>query len=412
MTDLKSFVQVFQSRKMAALLAIGFASGLPFSLTRKTLQAWMTVEGVDLSAIGLISLVAIPYSLKFLWSPLLDCFVPPFLGRRRGWLFLLQGFLIAAIAMMALQKPSQSLQLLAFSALFVAFLSASQDIAADAYRTDVLETHEMGEGVAIFVLGYRIALLVTGSFALMLADRLSWPIVYSILAALMGIGMLASLWAPEPLVKEHPPESLFKAVYLPFVEFFQRLGWFRGVMILAFIMLYKLGDSFANLMSTPFFLKIGFSQTDIGAIDGGMGLIATIVGTLAGCAFLSRLGINRSLWIFGGFQAVSNFAYFALAQLGHNYTGLVVTINIEKFCGGMGDAAFIAFFMSLCNSRFSATQFALLSSLMAVSRDIVVAPSGAIAEATGWPLFFLISIAVAIPGLLLLPVFAPWNEGR
>jgi PAT family beta-lactamase induction signal transducer AmpG len=412
MTDLKSFVQVFQSRKMAALLPIGFASGLPLFLTSKTLQAWMTVEGVDLSAIGLISLVAIPYSLKFLWSPLLDCFVPPFLGRRRGWLFLFQGFLIVAIALMALQNPSQSLQFLAFTALLVAFLSASQDIAADAYRTDVLETKEMGAGAAIFVLGYRIALLVTGSFALILADRLAWPTVYLILAALMGIGMLASLWAPEPQVKEHPPESLVEAVYLPFVEFFKRLGWLQGAMTLLFIMLYKLGDSVAANMSTPFLLKIGFSQTDIGTIQGGMGLIATIVGTLAGGAFMSKWGINRSLWIFGGFQAVSNFAYFALAQLGQNYSALVMTINIENFCGGMGTAAFLAFFMSLCNSRFSATQFALLSSLMAVSRDILVAPSGAIAEATGWPLFFLISIAVAIPGLLLLPVFAPWNEGR
>jgi MFS transporter, PAT family, beta-lactamase induction signal transducer AmpG len=410
MTDLKSFVQVFQSRKMAALLAIGFASGLPLFLTSKTLQAWMTVEGIDLSAIGLISLVAIPYSLKFLWSPLLDCFVPPFLGRRRGWLFLLQGFLIMAIALMALQNPSQNLKLLSFAALLVAFLSASQDIAADAYRTDVLETQEMGAGAAIFVLGYRIALLVTGSLALILADRLSWPIVYAILAALMGIGMLASLWAPEPHVKERPPESLFEAVYLPFVEFFQRLGWLRGATMLLFIMLYKLGDSVAANMSTPFLLKIGFTQTDIGAIQGGMGLIATIVGTLAGGAFMSKWGINRSLWIFGGFQAISNFAYFALAQLGQSYSGLVITINIENFCGGMGTAAFIAFFMSLCNSRFSATQFALLSSLMAVSRDILVAPSGVIAEATGWPLFFLISIAVAIPGLLLLPVFAPWNE--
>jgi MFS transporter, PAT family, beta-lactamase induction signal transducer AmpG len=410
MSDLKSFVQVFQSRKMAALLMIGFASGLPLFLTSKTLQAWMTVEGIDLSAIGLISLVAIPYSLKFLWSPLLDCFVPPFLGRRRGWLFVLQGFLVMAIALMALQNPSQNLQLLSFVALLVAFLSASQDIAADAYRTDVLETQEMGAGAAIFVLGYRIALLVTGSFALILADRFSWPIVYAILAALMGIGMLASLWAPEPHVKERPPESLFEAVYLPFVEFFQRLGWLRGATMLLFIMLYKLGDSVAANMSTPFLLKIGFTQTDIGAIQGGMGLIATIVGTLTGGAFMSKWGINRSLWIFGGFQAISNFAYFTLAQLGQSYSGLVITINIENFCGGMGTAAFIAFFMSLCNSRFSATQFALLSSLMAVSRDILVAPSGVIAEATGWPLFFLISIAVAIPGLLLLPIFAPWNE--
>ncbi|MGH2414503.1 MAG: AmpG family muropeptide MFS transporter, partial [Microcystaceae cyanobacterium] len=375
----------------------------------KTLQAWMTVEGVNLGAIGLFSLVGLPYSLKFLWSPLLDRFVPPFLGRRRGWLVLTQVALIVAIAAMSLQHPSQALQLLAINALIIAFFSATQDIAADAYRTDVLERREMGAGAAVYVLGYRIALLVTGSLALILADQIPWPRVYLLLSILMGIGLIASIWAPEPILEAHPPESLADAVRLPFVEFFQRLGLFRGLMILVFIILYKLGDALAANMSTPFLLKTGFTQTDIGAIQGGMGLLATIVGTLAGGALLSYLGINRSLWIFGGFQAVSNLAYFALAQLGKNYAWMVVTINIENFCAGLGTAAFLAFFMSLCNQRFSATQFALLSSLMAVSRDILVAPAGKIAEAIGWPLFFLFSFGAALPGLLLLPVFAPWN---
>lgn len=405
----QSVLQVFQSRKMAALLLLGFASGLPLFLTSKTLQAWMTVEGVDLKSIGLFSLVGLPYSLKFLWSPILDRFIPPFLGRRRGWLILTQGALLLAIGAMALQNPSQALQLLAVNALLIAFFSASQDIAFDAYRTDVLETYEMGAGAAVAVLGYRIALLITGSLALILADRIPWPMVYLLLAVLMAIGMVTALWAPEPVLRDRPPESLADAVRLPFIEFFQRLGVARGALILVFIVLYKLGDALVNNMSTPFLLKTGFTQTDIGAIQGGMGLLATIVGVLAGGAVLSKLGINRSLWVFGGLQAVSNLAYLGLSQVGRDYSFMVVAINIENFCAGLGTAAFVAFLMSLCNQRFSATQFALLSSLMAVSRDILVAPAGGIVEAIGWPLFFTLSLVAALPGLLLLPVFAPWN---
>lgn len=394
---------------MAALLFLGFASGLPLFLTSKTLQAWMTVEKVDLGAIGLFSLVGLPYSLKFIWSPLLDRFVPPFLGRRRGWLVLTQGGLILAIAAMAFQQPSQALQFLAINALFIAFFSATQDIAADAYRTDVLEQREMGAGAAVFVLGYRIALLITASLALILADQLPWPTVYLLLSVLMVVGLIASIFAPEPQNQQRPPDSLSAAVVLPFGEFFQRSGFIQAVFILGFIVLYKLGDALVNNMSTPFLLQTGFTQTDIGAIQGGMGIIATIVGTLAGGAILSKIGINRSLWVFGALQAVSNLAYLILAQAGKDYSLLVLTVNIENFCGGLGTAAFVAFLMSLCNPRFSATQYALLSSLMAVSRDILVAPAGQLAKNTGWSEFFLISIIAALPGLLLLPIFAPWN---
>lgn len=394
---------------MGALLLLGFSSGLPLFLTSKTLQAWMTVEGVNLRSIGLFSLVGLPYSLKFIWSPLLDRFVPPFLGRRRGWLVLTQGALLLAIAAMALQQPRQALQFLAINALFIAFFSATQDIAADAYRTDVLEEREMGAGAAVFVLGYRVALLATGAWALILAGQIPWPTVYLLMSLLMAVGLLSSFWAPEPSEQERPPESFSDAVVLPFAEFFQRSGFIRAVFILVFIVLYKLGDALVNNMSIPFLLKTGFTQTDIGWIQGGMGLVATIIGTLAGGAILSKIGINRSLWVFGALQAVSNLAYLVLAQVGKSYPFLVLTINIENFCAGLGTAAFVAYLMSLCNPRFSATQYALLSSLMAVSRDILVAPAGTLAKATGWPVFFLISIVAALPGLLLLPVFAPWN---
>lgn len=410
--SISAFLQVFQSRKMAALLLLGFASGLPLFLTSTTLQAWMTREGVDLGAIGLFSLVALPYSLKFLWSPLLDRFVPPFLGRRRGWLVIAQVGLTVAIAAMALQNPKQSLQLLAINALVIAFFSASQDIAFDAYRTDLLEEREMGAGAAISVLGYRIALLVTGGLALRWADQVPWPMLYLCLAGLMLLSVLYSIWAPEPLGSDRSPETLSDAVRLPFLEFFQRSGLRRGVLILVFIVLYKFGDALVNNMATPFLLQTGFSQTDLGDIRGTMGLLATIVGILAGGALLSQLGINRSLWIFGGLQALSNLAYFALANLGQNYPTMVLAINIENFCGGLGTAGFVAFLMSLCNPSFSATQYALLSSLMAVSRDILVAPAGKLAEQTGWPLFFLLTLVAAVPGLALLPFFAPWNSQR
>jgi PAT family beta-lactamase induction signal transducer AmpG len=394
---------------MAAILLLGFSSGLPLYLTSKTLQAWMTDAKVDLTAIGLFSLMSLPYSLKFLWSPLLDRFIPPFLGRRRGWLVITQVGLFLAIAAMALQNPAQALQLLAINAFVIAFLSASQDIAVDAYRTDVLEEPEMGAGAAIYVLGYRVALIATGSLALILADRISWAAVYLLMAVLMGIGLIAAITAPEPTLRDRPPASLSDAIRLPFQEFFQRLGVLRTVLILGFIVLYKLGDALVGNMATPFLLTIGFTKTDVGAIQGGMGLVATIVGALTGGAVLSKIGINRSLWVFGGLQAISNLAYFVLAQMGQNYPFMVTAINIENFCAGLGTAAFVAFLMSLCNQRFSATQFALLSSLMAVSRDILAAPAGGLAKATGWPGFFLISLGVALPGLLLLPFFAPWN---
>ena len=370
------------------------------------------MEGLTLSTIGwFVGLANAPATLKFLWSPLVDRFVPPFLGRRRGWMVLTQLALIVAIAAMALQKPAQALQLLAINAIAIAFLSATQDIAIDAYRTDVLEEREVGAGVAIWVMGYRIALLLTGALALRWAEQFSWSVVYLLIAALMGIGLLSAIWAPEPVSDDASsrPETLWDAVYLPFMDFFQRSGILRGAFILVFILLYKLGDYLAANMTTPFLVKTGFSLSAIGDIKGGMGLVATIVGGLAGGAILSKIGINRSLWVFGGLQAVSNLAYFSLALVGRSYPLMVLTVNIENFCAGLGTAGFLGFLMSLCNPRFSATQYALLSSLVAVSREVFASPGGAIAQSTGWPLFFFLTFLVALPGLFLLPVFAPWN---
>jgi len=411
-SPLASIARLFQQPKMAALLLLGFSSGLPLLLTSRTLQAWMTMEQVNLSAIGAFSLVGLPYSLKFLWAPLLDRFVPPFFGRRRGWLALSQGAIALALLALGVQNPQQGLQGVAIAAVLVALLSATQDIAADAYRTDVLTPREMGAGAAIFVLGYRGALLIAGGAALVLADRFTWPVTYSMMAVLMAGCILLSWLAPEPTAPQQPPASLSEAVWLPFKDFLDRYHWQRGLAILAFIVLYRLGDSMVNNMALPFLLQTGFSQTEVGAIQGVMGLIATIVGSLTGGAILSQIGIGRSLWVFGGLQALSNVAYLILAWVGKNATAMVLAINVENFCGGLATAGFTAFLMSLCNARFSATQYALLSSLMAVSRDLFSAPSGALAQQLGWPGFFLLTIGAALPGLALLPWFAPWHQSN
>lgn len=407
----RSLLQIFGSSKMAALLFLGFSSGLPLYLTSKTpLQAWLTQAGVSTSTIGAFSLVALPYSLKFLWSPLLDRYIPPFLGRRRGWLVITQVGLILAIAAMALQKPATGLRELAITAGIVAFFSASQDILIDAYRTDVLTVPERGPGASIYILGYRIAILITSSLALYLADRMPWPMVYLIMSSLMLLGLVSSVLAPEPITSDRPPQTLRDAFQLPVLDFFGRNGLGQGILILLFIIIYKLGDSLLRNVATPFLLDKGlhFTQSDL-SFPNGLGFFAAILGTLAGGVMMTKIGINRSLWIFAVMQALGNLTYFALAVFGKNFPLMLSAINIESFCAGLESAAFVAFLMSLCNTRFSATQYALLTSLQGFSRDILTAPAGVLAEMTGWTGFFLITAIAALPGLLLLPLFAPWN---
>lgn len=409
-TGSSAILRVFTQKKMAAILFLGFASGMPLFLTSRTLQAWMTLEEVDLTTIGLFSLVTLPYSFKFLWSPLLDRYVPPFLGRRRGWLVITQVALVLTIAAMAFHDPRLSLELLALNAVLIAFFSASQDIVFNAYQVDALDEREMGAGAAIGVLGYRIALLVTGSLALVLADQMPWPTVYLLMAAFMAIGIAASFWAPEPVLSAAPPQSLREAVVDPFVDFFRRTGLLWGVVILLFIVFYQLPDRFAQNMVTPFLLQTGFTQTDIGAIQGGIGLVTTIFGVLVGGAVIAAIGINKSVWIFAALQILSNLAYYWISLIGANRPALIVAIIIENLAGGMVTAVFVALLMSMCSRRFSATQFALLSSLMSAARDFIVAPAGAVAETTGWPTFFLLTLATGVPALILLPLVTPWRK--
>lgn len=406
-----SVTRVFGQRKMVALLLLGFSSGLPLYLTSRTLQAWMTSEGVDLATIGVFSLVALPYSFKFIWAPLLDRYTP-FLGRRRGWILITQIALMLAIAAMAFRDPRTGLQLLAINAILIALFSATQDAAIDAYRTDVLQDRELGAGAAIWVVGYRAALILTGALAFILADYMPWQMVYVVLALLMLIGVAATFFAPEPRAHYEPPHTLAKAVVEPFREFFHRAGVRQGALVLLFIVLYKLSDYLAQAMATPFLLQTGFSQTEVGAIQGGIGLASTIIGALAGGALVAWIGINRSLWVFGGLQALSNLMYYFLSIIGQSTPFLIVTMVVENFCTGLVTAGFVAFLMSMCSVQYSATQYALLSAVMAFSRDVLVAPSGAIVDAVGWPSFFLLTLAAGIPGLLLLPVFAPWHRDR
>jgi PAT family beta-lactamase induction signal transducer AmpG len=403
-------VRIFGQPKMAILLLLGFSSGLPFYLTSKTLQAWMTTAKVDLATIGFFSLVTLPYSLKFVWAPVMDRYIPPFLGRRRGWVLITQILLLLAIAAMALHDPRTGLKMLAINAIAIAFFSASQDISLDAYRTDVLETREMGAGAAVFVMGYRIAMITTGALAFFLADRMPWNTVYALIALLMIVGIATTFIAPEPVLSDAPPKSLAEAVVLPFADFFQRAGVLRALLVLLFIVLYKYSDSLAGSMTTPFLLQAGFSQSEVGAVFLGAGVIATIFGVVVAGASIGKFGINRSLWMFVIFQGLSNLTYYGLSLSEKNHAFMVTAVITENFGLGLVTGAMTAYLMSMCNRRFTATQFALLSSLMAASRDILVAPAGKIAETLGWPSFFLITVAMAIPPLLLLPFIAPWSR--
>ena len=392
---------VFRGRRIFLLLLLGFSSGLPLALTGATLQAWLTVSGVDLTTIGMFALVGQPYTYKFLWAPLMDRFTIPLLGRRRGWLVVTQLGLLATIAWMGTLTPERSPWLLAGLALAVAFLSASQDIVFDAYRTDVLGAEERGAGAAVSVLGYRIAMLVSGGLALILADEwLGWRGTYWLMAALMLVGVAATWAAEEPRAPPRAPHTLEQAVREPLGEYFGRDGaW----ILLALIVLYKLGDAFAGSLSTAFLIRgPGFSLTEVGVVNKWLGVIATIAGALAGGALMARLRLYRSLVLFGVLQAVTNLGYMLLALAGKSYVLMIAAVAAENLCGGMGTAAFVALLMAMCERRHSATQYALLSALAALGRVYVGPAAGAMAQSLGWPEFFFATFLIALPGLAML----------
>ncbi len=454
------YLDVFANRRIAAMLLLGFASGLPLALSAGSLQAWLTVEGVDIKTIGFFALAGLPYTFKFVWAPLLDRFEPPMAGRRRGWLVTSQLLLALACLVMAGLDPGDSIAAVGVCAVAIAFLSASQDVVFDAYRSDLLGERERGAGAAVSVLGYRLAMLVSGGLALILADQwLGWPNTYRLMAGFFALLAIVSARAPR-LAGAAAPRGEVRRELIGFVAMlgaglvvyfglralpwgaleadrFGRLAvqtlsllaafvaairaarWAgfpsflgpwdaffsreRAVALLALIVLYKLGDAFAGTLSTTFLIRgAGFTQTEVGAVNKMLGLAATIVGALAGGAWLAKRPLYGALMVFGVLQAVSNFGYWLLSVTPKNFGLMAAAIGVENLCGGMGTAAFVAFLMALTDRRFSAAQYALLSALAAVGRVYVGPAAGVLVEAFGWPTFFVWTVAAALPGLLLL----------
>jgi len=397
---------IFSGRMLRTLL-MGFSCGLPLLLTISVLQAWMKEEGVDLTVIGLMALVGLPYTVKFLWAPFLDRFTLPFLGRRRGWMLVSQIMLVLVICWLGLTSPTKNPWIVAFVAFLVTFFSASQDIIVDAYRREDLPDEELGLGSSLYINGYRLGMLLASGGGLIMADHMSFSSVYMIMGACMLPGIITTILSPEPETPSGTPKTIQEAVLLPLKEYFSRNGaWW----ILAFIFLYKIGDTMASAMTTPFYLDIGFSKTEIGAVVKLFGFWATIVGSLVGGITMLRLGINRSLWIFGILQAVSTAGFAVLATIGHSIVALSGVIAFENLSAGMGTAAYVAFMASVTNKKFTATQYALLSSLMGIPRVLASAPTGYFAKHMGWVSFFVMCTLIAIPGMLLLLRVAPWNK--
>ncbi len=455
-----SFVKIYTHPKMLAVLLLGLASGLPLALTLSTLTVWMSEAGVSKSAIGLFAAVGTPYALKFLWSPLVDntplLWLTKRFGRRRGWLFLTQTFLIISIIGLGSTHPAENAWITALWALMVATASATQDIILDAYRIEILEDEQQGAGAATFVFGYRIGMLLSGAGALFLASYTSWFFTYSTMALLILLGTVTVLITGEPglpkpkinlknfthwithsvfdslskfiqypfwqmislllskirIIITRKPKSLTlqpklkiythwlkHSVADPFIEFMQRPFWW---MVLLFVLLYKFGDAFAGIMTNPFLIEMGFDKTEIATVVKTYGLFATIIGTFIGGAIASRMPILAALLLCGILQMSSNLLFLWQLYAGHDTMVLAVVISIENLAGGMGTAAFVAYISRLCNKEFTATQYALLSSLSAVGRTLLSTSSGITVDMFGWANFFIISTVIALPGLALL----------
>lgn len=392
----------FLRKNKTVLLSLGFSSGLPFALVSSTLQAWMTVENIDLKTIGFFSLVGQAYVLKFFWSPFIDRYTIPYFGRRQGWLLISQLLLIIGIVSMSFVEPSKNLKLLATLAVVVAFFSSSQDIIFDAWKTDVLLPEERGGGASISVLGYRLAMLVSGGFALWLADRyLGWKITYRLMAVLMIPGVITTiLYAKDENNKLFKPNNLVQAIVDPMRDFFSRNNAF---LIVSLIILYKLGDSFANSLTTAFLIRgIGFDAGEVGLMHKTLGLVAIFIGTIYGSIIIKKFTSFQTLMIFGILQLISNFCYCMLSITNKHLYSMACAVFVENLCGSMGTAAFVTLLMTLCNRSFSATQFALLSALSAVGRVYIGMTAGWLVEIWGWPKFYVFSVIITLPGLLLL----------
>ncbi|WP_144770023.1 AmpG family muropeptide MFS transporter [Herbaspirillum sp. SJZ099] len=400
----------YLNRRMLICVFLGFTSGLPLFILLSLLQAWLAKSGLNVKTLGLFALVMFPYTWKFVWSPLMDRFHFGKMGRRRGWMFFTQLLLFLGIGCMGMLDPLTQVPTIAFMASVVAFLSASQDIAIDAFRREILPDDELGLGSAIHVNAYKLSGMVPGALSLVLADRMPWASVFWITAAFMLPGLLCSLLVKEPKVYGVPPKSLYEAVVLPFREFIARGGWRSAAWVLGFIFFYKLGDSMATALATKFYIDLGFSMTEIGVVSKTTSLWASVAGGIIGGIWMVKLGINRALWVFGVLQAIPILGFAWLAHVGASLPTLAAVIGLEAFGVGLGTTAFVAYIMRETDPRYTATQFALFTSLMAVPRTFVNSSVGYVVAETGWLTFFVICFVLALPGMLMLPRIAPWNE--
>jgi PAT family beta-lactamase induction signal transducer AmpG len=399
-------------RRLTAVAAQGVASGTPLMVGTKLLQGWLTASGVPLGMIGLLAAAELPYTLKMFWAPLLDRWPIPWPDRRRGWLLLLQLTLVGVIAAMGLLRPDtdpRTLATIGAMALLLAVVSATQDIVVDAYRTDLLPERERGAGAAATNLGYRGAMLAIGAGGFVIAGRSGWATAFLASAALMLAVVPFTLSAPRLPPIQHQVTSLRQAVVGPAREFLHRSGGPRAVMLLALVLLYRWPDGLLGVMAVPFLLQQGFSPEVVGTVQAGWGIAATIVGTVLGGILFGRLGMNRSLWLFALLGAAGNLSYAVLAHFGGGMAALLATVGLENLSGGMVGAAFVALLMSLCNPRFSATQYALLSGVYALSRSLLSLPAGILTERVGWSSFFVLSALAALPAFLLMVRLTPWN---
>lgn len=402
--------QAVFNRRMLICIFTGFSSGLPLYFLISLVPAWLRSEQVDLKAIGLFALIQLPFTWKFLWSPFLDRYVWPRLGRRRGWMLATQLLLLVSIPLFGWFSPRLELWSIAYLAVAIAFFSASQDIVLDAFRREILYDTELGLGNAIHVNAYRIAGLVPGSLSLILADHLPWDSVFSITALFMLPGIMMTLMVAEPEIAQAAPRTLRAAVVEPFREFIARQGWREAALILAFIFFYKLGDSMATALATPFYLDMGFSKSEIGLVAKHAGLWPSVIGGLLGGLWMVRLGVNRALWLFGVVQAVAILGFALLTQAGHDLMLLALVIGFEALGVGLGTTAFVAFIARATHPLYTATQFALFTSLAAVPRTLFNSATGFLVDKLGWFSFYLLCTALAVPGMALLLKVAPWHQ--
>ena len=399
------------TQKMLICIFTGFTSGLPLFILISLLPAWLMDSGLELKAIALFSFIQLPYVLKFLWAPLFDGFSFS-MGRRRGWLIIFQVLLLASISMAGLLDPKSQIMTVAIISTAIAFFSASQDAVIDAYRRELLLDNELGLGTAIHVNAYRIAGLIPGSLALILADVFAWELVFFITGLFMIPGIVLTILIKEPLLKVMPPKTIKEAVIEPFMEFINRKGIKEAILILLFIFLYKIGDSMATALATPFYMDLGFSMTEIGVIAKTVGFWASIIGGILGGILMIKIGINRALWIFGFMQMFATLSFAWLAISGYSPLILGITVGLEFFAAGLGTTAFIAYIAKTTNPKFTATQFALFTGLSAVPRTITNASTGYLVEFFGWHNFFIFCSFIAIPGMILLIKIAPWNQSK